>query len=69
MDSSRLYQQSGISVSRLDFLTCNVSKVDLCHQATDHEEKEEDEENYEQIYVHFNISKTSFHHHTWCIPL
>ncbi|KAH8948543.1 hypothetical protein BDL97_11G099600 [Sphagnum fallax] len=43
--------------------------VDLCHQATDHEEEEEDEENCEQISVHSHTSKPSSHHHTWCIPL
>lgn len=65
MDSTRLYWQFSTSVSRLDFLACSVSNVDLCHQAIDHEE----EENYEQIYVHSHNSKTSSHHHTWCIPL
>ncbi len=69
MDSTRLYWQFGTGVSRLDSLTCSVSRVDMCHQAIDHEEEEEDEENCEQIFVHSFISKTSSHHHTWCIPL
>jgi hypothetical protein len=68
MDSTRLYQQYGIGVLGLDCLTCSVSRVDLCHQAIDHEEKENGE-NYEQTYVHFHISKTYSHHHIWCIPL
>ncbi len=57
MDSTKLYQQSGIGVLGLDSLTCSVSRVDLCHQITDHEESEEDEENYEQIFVHFTFQK------------
>ncbi len=69
MDSTRLYQQFGISVSRLDFLTCSVSRVHLCHQAIEHEEEEEDEKNCEKIFVHSHTSKTSSHHHTSCIPL
>jgi hypothetical protein len=69
MDSTKLYRQSGTGVSGLDSLTCSVSRVDLCHQATDHEEEEEDEENCEQISVHSHTSKPSSHHHTWCIPL
>jgi hypothetical protein len=51
MDSTRLYWQFGTGVSRLDSLTCSVSRVDMCHQAIDHEEEEEDEENCEQIFV------------------
>ncbi|KAH9550979.1 hypothetical protein CY35_10G100000 [Sphagnum magellanicum] len=43
--------------------------VDLCHQATDHDE-EDDDNHSEQLLstVHSQTSKSFYHYHTWCIP-
>ncbi len=54
---------------RIRLLTCGVCRVDLCHQATDHDE-EDDDNHYEQLLssVHSQTSKSFYHYHTWCIP-
>ncbi len=54
---------------RIRLLTCGVCRVDLCHQATDHDE-EDDDNHYEQLLssVPSQTSKSFYHYRTWCIP-